>query len=912
MSGTVQGVGFRPFVHRTATRLGLDGWVRNADGQVVVTAAGTPEALDAFVEQVRRAAPPLARVGRVRVTGLTGPAPPPGSGFAIRDSTPRGDGANAARDRSAGPAAGPAGARPGLADEPADGERRGGTGEGGDRHGHGDRGHGRDADAGAGTGAGAPVREVPPDAATCPACLRELFDPADRRHRYPFVNCTDCGPRATVIEDLPYDRERTTMRGFPLCARCAAEYADPADRRFHAEPLACPECGPRLAWRATGGPVSASGEEALRRAVGAIADGGIVAVKALGGYQLVCDAGNSAAVDRLRRRKHRPAKPLAVMVRDLAAARRLAVVGPAEQAVLTSPAAPVVLCRARAARPAPSGTGAPAPTPAAATPTAPDDTATAPNDTATTPDHAPTTPDRIPAAPGHTATATAPDRTPATPERVPAVRPGPRAARAGGDASAPASVAAGVHPGTHRIGLFLPTSGLHHLLLYDLARPLVVTSGNLAGEPIATGDDEAVRLLSAVADGFLFHDRPIRARYDDSVVLVARDRPLTVRRARGCAPAPLPLPVPARIPLAAAGAQLKHTFALAAGDRAVLGPHTGDLQDARAQEAFAASYADLTRLTGITPRAVAHDLHPGYLSTQWARALLPHALVPVQHHHAHIAAVAAEHGLTEPVTGVAYDGLGLGDDGTLWGGEILVAGLTGCRRVGRWGTAPLPGGEAAVRHPARMALGYLHGAEPLGAPPPPPALARALTGRLDPRHTAVVRAMIARGLNSPRASSVGRLFDAVAALLGLGDTVSYEGQAAVALEAAAGTVRAEPPDWRVVRADADGLWVADPVPVLTGLLERLAAGVPVPELAAAFHTAVAEATAALVGRAVAEGAPRTVCLAGGCFQNHRLLTEITALLHDRGLRVLTGSAVPVGDGGISYGQAAVAAALLGT
>lgn len=842
VSGTVQGVGFRPFVHRTATRLGLDGWVRNADGQVIVTAAGSPEALDAFIEQLRGDAPPLARVGRVRVTGLTGRAPDPGSGFAVRASTPHTDGADGGRDRgrdrTARPAPGSTSGRPGPVDTATCGER--------------------DDAVEDGTGADeAAVREIPPDAATCAACLRELFDPADRRHRYPFINCTDCGPRATVIEDLPYDRERTTMRGFPLCARCAAEYADPADRRFHAEPLACPECGPRAAWRAAGGPVSASGEEALRRAAAVVAGGGIVAVKALGGYQLVCDARNAAAVAGLRRRKHRPAKPLAVMVRDLAAARRLARIGPAEQAVLTSPAAPVVLCRAHTAPPLAAHTPAPPP--------APDGTAP--------------------------------------------VRPDPDATVESRRAPPPGRVAPGVHPGTHRIGLFLPTSGLHHLLLHDLARPLVVTSGNLAGEPIATDDAEAaVRLLSSVADGFLFHDRPIRARYDDSVVLVARGRPLTVRRARGCAPAPLPLPVPAAVPLAAAGAQLKHTFALASGHRAVLGPHTGDLQDARAQEAFAASYADLTRLTGIHPRAVAHDLHPGYLSTQWARALLPDALVPVQHHHAHIAAVAAEHGLTEPVTGVAYDGLGLGDDGTLWGGEILVAGLTGCRRVGRWGTAPLPGGEAAVRNPARMALGYLHGAEPLGAPPPPPALARPFTGRLDPRHAAVVRAMIARGLNSPRASSVGRLFDAAAALLGLGETVSYEGQAAVALEAAAGTVRAEPPSWRVVRAG--GLWVSDPVPVLTGLLERQAAGVPVPELAAAFHTAVAAATAALVERAVAEGAPRTVCLAGGCFQNHRLLTEVSALLRDRGLRVLTGSAVPVGDGGISYGQAAVAAALL--
>lgn len=746
--GTVQGVGFRPFVHRTATRLGLDGWVLNRGGHVEMAVAGPADALDAFVGLLREDAPLLAEVRRVQVTRPAGAPPAAGSGFTVRPSV--------------------------------------------------------EADM-------VTAQEVPPDAATCDACLAELFDPADRRYRYPFVNCTDCGPRATVIEDLPYDRARTTMRSFALCGMCAAEYADAGDRRFHAEPVACPGCGPRLCWDGL------TGETALKAAVGVVLDGGIVAVKGLGGYQLVCDATDAGAVARLRDRKRRPVKPFAVMVGGLAAARRLAGLSATERALLISPARPVVLA----------------------------------------------------------------------------------AARRGG-------VVAGVHPGTHRIGMFLPTTGLHHLLLHDLDRPLVVTSGNACGEPMAIDEEAARSGLGGVADGFLHHDRPIRARYDDSVVRAVGRTVLTVRRARGYAPAPLALPRPASVPLVAAGAQLKHTFALAEGKRAFLGPHTGDLEDVGTLDAFETSYADMVRLTGIEPRAVAHDLHPGYLSTQWAQGLPVRRRIAVQHHHAHVAACAAEHGVRGKFIGVAYDGLGLGDDGTLWGGEILVADLTGYRRAGRFATAPLPGGAAAVRRPARTALGHLWGAEPLGTTPPPASLAGRFTGRLAAHEVRTVRAMVERGVNCPRASSAGRLFDAAASLLGLGDDATYEGQAAVALEAAAGTTAAEALPWRLVRAG--GLWVYDSVPTLTALLEGAASGEPVNRLAAAFHRAVAEVTAGLVERVVAAGAPRTVCLSGGCFQNGRLLGEVRALLRAQGLRVLVGSAVPVNDGGISYGQAAIAAA----
>ncbi|MDN3027839.1 carbamoyltransferase HypF [Streptomyces sp. S.PB5] len=752
VEGIVQGVGFRPFVYRTASALGLDGWVANVNGHVEGEVAGPPRAIEEFATRLHTDAPALARVRRVRMTGDARP-PAYGHGFEVRLS-----------------AAGPTGTGP---------------------------------------------REIPPDAAICAACLHELRDPRDRRYRYPFINCTDCGPRATIIEDLPYDRIRTTMRRFPLCERCAAEYADPGDRRFHAEPVACPDCGPRLAWQ------ELRGEDALRAAVKTVDEGGIVALKGLGGYQLVCDARDPAAVARLRRRKRRPVKPFAVMVRDLDAAARLARVGATEREVLSAPERPVVLL-ARLRR---HGT--------------------------------------------------------------------------------PAPLAPEVHPGLTRVGLFLPTTGLHHLLLDELDRPLVVTSGNLSDEPIAVDDTEAAHALAAVADGFLTHNRPIRSRYDDSVVQITGRTRVTVRRARGLAPAPLPLCV--REPVAGVGAQLKHTVTLAADGRAHLGPHTGDLSDLPAYDAFVASYDHLRRLTGIEPAVLAHDLHPGYLSTQWAQAQ-PLRRIPVQHHHAHVAACAAEHGVRGRFLGVAYDGLGLGDDGTLWGGEILVADLSGYRRVGRFATAPLPGGDAAVRHPSRTALGHLLGGETLGFPRPYPWLTRPFTDRLDPAERATVSAMIARNVNCPRASSAGRLFDTVAALLGLCDRASYEGEAAVLLEALAGDEHAVPLAHRVVRAQ--GLWVYDPAPTLAALLERRLDGEPAAGLAAAFHLTLANVTAELVARAVAEGAPRTVCLGGGCFVNRRLLTEVKRRLHAQGLRVLVGGQVPVGDGGISYGQAAVAAARL--
>jgi hydrogenase maturation protein HypF len=768
--GTVQGVGFRPFVHRLATELHLNGRVRNTGGTVLIDVEGAPEALDAFEDRLRAEAPPLAAItGLIQLPARPGALSP---GFVIEES---------------------------LVLDTAGG-------------------HGTH-------------RDVPPDAAVCDACLAELFDPRDRRHRYPFINCVDCGPRATIISDLPYDRHRTAMSTFELCDTCAAEYQDPANRRFHAEPVACPACGPRLIWQDD--TVTAERDAALDAAVACVAAGGIIALKGLGGYQFVCDATDESAVALLRARKNRPAKPFAVMVADLRAASRYACLSVAEQRLMSGPARPIVLAEPR------------------------------------------------------------------TGQAVP-------------------PIARGVWCESPSLGLFLPTTPLHHLLLRALARPLVVTSGNLGGEPIVIDDDAAREWLRAVADGICGHDRPILARYDDSVASVTAGRPAVLRRARGYAPAPLTLPFPAHRPLVALGAQLKHTFTLARRSTAVTSPHIGDLEDAATYDAFTACLERLARLHDIEPEYAAHDLHPGYLSTQYAARFPENRRIPVQHHHAHVASCAAEHGLKEDVIGVAYDGLGLGDDGTLWGGEVMIANLSDYTRLGRFARAPLPGGPAAVRHPARMALGYLAGLEPLGGPEFDPDAVRRFADGLEPREAAGVLRMISRGINCPATSSAGRLFDAAAAILGLpsalapGAPVSFEGEAAIALERAAehtaGHAPAQALPWRLVRVE--GLAVYDPRPTLAALHDGVAADLAVGPLAAAFHETIAEVTVALVEHAARIVGDRPVCLSGGVWQNRRLTAAAVTGLEAEGFEVHINQRVPCNDGGISYGQAAVAAATL--
>jgi hydrogenase maturation protein HypF len=792
--GVVQGVGFRPFVWRLAVELGLDGRVVNRAGQVLIEVAGPAEAIELFAGRLRTDAPPRARVESVAVRDAPdGTAPLTASGFTVDES-----------------------------------------------------------EAAAST-----ERLFPPDIATCDNCLGELFDPNDRRYRYPFTNCTDCGPRATIIDDLPYDRARTSMREFPLCAACEAEYRDPANRRFHAEPVACPDCGPQLSYQRPGDAAPAAHREAaLAAALADLRAGRIVAVKGLGGYHLACDATAPAAVARLRDRKHRWAKPFAVMVRDLAAARDQAELSPEEERLLTSPARPIVLVERRA----PRGVEPPLPEPLA-----------------------------------------------------------------DGVVSAEPSRAAALN---RRVGLFLPYTPLHHLLLEGLGRPIVLTSGNLSDEPLATDDAEARERLAGIADSFLAHNREIRARYDDSVTRVVDGRESLIRRARGYSPEPLDLPIATPCHVLAVGAELKHTFTLARGGRAHVAPHTGDLEDLLTYRAFETNLAHLERLLDLEPEYVAHDLHPGYLSTQYAVGHFPeNRRIPVQHHHAHVASAAAEAGIANEFIGVAFDGLGLGDDGTFWGGEVLVATLAHYRRVGRFGRAPMPGGALAVKKPYRMALGYLMAAEAFeqaeagaGAPSDGrgpavagtdwigPELTRAFLDRLDPREVEVVRVQLARSLNAPAASSAGRLFDAAASLLGIRDVAEYEAQAAIELELLAEEGSAAPLPYRMVRRDE--LLVYDPRPTIRGLLEGLASGQSTEMLAARFQETIAAVTREFCSEIGKATGLRSVVLSGGVFQNQWLATSLVRRLTSDGFEVHTNRLVPPNDGGISYGQAAVAAARL--
>lgn len=700
VTGVVQGVGFRPFVHGLAQQHELVGFVLNDGEGVTVEAEGEPERIEAFMAALRDEPPPLARVDEVRSEQV----PPQGArSFEIRLS--------AATGRTA---------------------------------------------------------LIPPDVATCDDCLRELFDPTDRRYRYPFVNCTQCGPRFTIVTGVPYDRPLTTMAEFEMCRACRREYEDPADRRFHAEPTCCPACGPQL---------SLPLEEVVERLRG----GEIVAVKGLGGYHLVCDAANEEAVARLRARKVREDKPFAVMTTN---PEKLAALEPDEEELLRSRERPIVLVR------------------------------------------------RVPGAP----------------------------------------IASSVAPRTDWLGLMLPYTPLHHLLLHDFAGPLVMTSGNLSDEPIAFDDAEAQERLACVADAFLSHDRRIHRRCEDSVLR----RQFPVRRSRGFVPVALQLPVQAKRPLVAAGAELKSTFCVARSGEAFLSAHLGDLDSEAAYTAFRTDLDLYLRMLDVRPELVAHDLHPEYLATKWA--LEQEAdLIGVQHHHAHAAACLAEHGETGPALALVFDGTGYGTDGTLWGGELLRCDLGSFERLAHLEPVPLPGGEAAIREPWRVAAITL---ELAGLPVP---------------WTAWQEVRKALRVNAPLSSGMGRLFDTVAALLGVRETVTYEGQAAIELEQLAGEVAAEPYEWRFGRgSDLVKSCYAD-------LQERR----PREEIAAAFHETVALAAAEACAKAEE---PRTVVLSGGTFQNLRLLASTRRQLEELGFRVLEHRLVPPNDGGISYGQAAVAAA----
>lgn len=724
--GVVQGVGFRPFVHRLAQARGLTGFVLNDGGGVIIEAQGGTAALDDLQATLVRQAPALARVDEVAASRLPLRSEP---GFVIKDS----DRANAS-------------------------------------------GH---------------SALVPADAATCEDCLTELFDPDDRRFRYPFINCTQCGPRFTIATAVPYDRANTTMAGFVMCEDCLREYEDPSDRRFHAEPNACPVCGPSLSMP-------------LDEAVAVLRGGGILAVKGLGGYHLACDATSERAVSRLRERKHREEKPFAVMAADpwapvnrcpwaaravprLADPRTLVVLSPDEAALLRARDRPIVLARRRVDSP----------------------------------------------------------------------------------------LAESVAPGNPSLGVMLPYTPLHHLLLADIEAPLVMTSGNRSDEAIAFDDEDARARLSGVADAFLAHDRPIHRRCEDSVVRAS----FPVRRSRGRTPSALRLPVRAPQPLIAAGAELKSTFCVARGDEALLSPHLGDLDSAAAYGAFLADLALYLEMLGIEPEVFACDLHPDYLASKWAREQ-DGLVIEIQHHHAHAAACLAEHGEAGPALALVFDGTGYGPDGTLWGGELLRCNLVDYVRLAHLQPVPLPGGEAAIREPWRCAGAYLEAA-----------------GRGVPfDRWELVRQSLA--VNAPLSSGAGRLFDAVAALLGARTHVSYEGQAAIELEWLAGDVVAAP-----YRCSIDGGVIAGPQ-LVAAAYDDHCAGRPAAEIAAAFH----EGLAAAAVRVCAEAAdPRLVVLSGGSFQNLRLLGSVRRGLEQLGFRVLSHRVVPPGDGGISFGQAAIAA-----
>ena len=659
---------------------------------------------------------------------------------------------------------------------------------------------------------------ISPDVATCPACLTELINPDDRRYRYPFTNCTNCGPRFTIIADMPYDRPKTTMRHFQMCPRCQAEYDNPLNRRFHAQPNACPECGPRVEL------VDARGKavpcpDAIAAASQLLKEGKIVAVKGLGGFLLACDATSETAVSALRERKKRPSKPFAIMVTDIVEANRHCYVSPQEEKLLTSPQSPIVLLKWREGSP----------------------------------------------------------------------------------------VSPGVAPGLRYLGVMLPYTPLHHILLRDSDLPLVMTSGNLSEEPIARDNDEALSRLSRIADYFLVHNRDIYSRYDDSVAMVEGGTSQLVRRARSYAPYPVHLPFTARQVLGC-GAEMKSTFCLTRDDHAFLSQHIGDLENAETLEHFNNTVSLYKRLFHIEPEIIAADIHPDYLSTRYAqeRAGGGIKLVAVQHHHAHIVSCMVDNGVEKPVIGVSFDGTGMGDDGHIWGGEFLVADYRGFTRMGHLEYLPLPGGDAAIKRPYRTATGYilsLLGEAALNdfAGRPQSAF---IASKLE---TEIIARQIERKLNTPLTSSMGRLFDAVSALAGIRDEIDYEGQAAVELEMAAYNEDLKDnqgyPCPIIAKGEMKIVLLAD---LLTAITEELTRGVSAGKISLKFHNTIARMTAEMCRQLADETGIDRVALSGGVFQNRLLLRKTVKLLEDSGFQVFTHRQVPCNDGGISLGQAVIA------
>ncbi len=786
VTGVVQGVGFRPFVYGLAHTLNLAGIVGNDSAGVFIEIEGSVATFAEFQARLISEIPPLAFIEQITVEELTSTG---ATNFAIVESHA------AALQRTF----------------------------------------------------------ISPDVALCDDCLRELFDPADRRYRYPFINCTNCGPRFTIIQQLPYDRPFTTMANFVMCPACQQEYTDPLDRRFHAQPIACPDCGPRIAFVATAAlsdyprllssvtghwslenlaqaePVSGS-EAALTAAQSMLAAGGILAIKGLGGFHLACDATNDTAIQQLRARKGRVDKPFAVMVTDVAMARRIASIDEDELALLTGRARPIVLLR-----------------------------------------HRPDSP-----------------------------------------------LSSLVAPGNHLIGLMLPYTPLHHLLfaqasqsasvpidnsqftIHNFLPPLIMTSGNYSNEPIVTDNESALTQLTPLADGFLLHNRDIYVPCDDSVMRVFGGHDFPIRRSRGYAPFPLHLPFPVR-PTLAVGGELKNTFCLGADRAAFMSQHIGDMETLETLIAFAQSVAHFQSIFEIAPELIACDRHPGYLSSRWARENSTNVqLVEVQHHHAHLAGLMAEHGLdgSEAVIGFCFDGTGYGDDGAIWGGEVLIADYAGFERVSHLQYIPLPGGDAAVRNPCRTALAHLWAAGVDWDEALPPVAA------MSPTERAVLRQQLDRNFRTVPTSSMGRLFDAVAALAGVRQQVSYEAQGAIELEALALSATADRVSYAFVLAEDGSSFSA--APIIEAIARDLLAGCTAAQIGMRFHRAVADLVLALSLRLRATGQTGPVALSGGVFQNGLLLQLTVDLLDAAGFQVLTHRLTPPNDGGLALGQLVIA------
>jgi len=657
---------------------------------------------------------------------------------------------------------------------------------------------------------------VSPDLATCHDCAAEIINPADRRYRYAFTNCTNCGPRFTIIKDIPYDRPNTTMSKFRMCPRCRAEYDNPSNRRFHAQPNACPVCGPRLELVKNDGSIVECADPLLT-AARLLREGRIVAIKGLGGFLLACDAKNDKSVELLRKRKHRPSKPFAVMVADLDSARNFCHVSEDEAILLTSTQSPIVLLKM----------------------------------------------------------------------------------------DGNSKLAAGVAPGLKYLGLLLPYTPLHHILLREVGIPLVMTSGNLSEEPIAKGNDEALRRLGAVADYFLWHDRDIYVRYDDSVVMVAGGETQLLRRARGYAPYPVHLPFDAK-PVLSCGAEMKGSFCLTRDDHAFISQHIGDMENAETLEHFQNAVEVYKRLFRIQPEVIAHDLHPDYLSTRYAQELVGTnpglKLCPVQHHHAHIASCMAENGVDGSVIGVALDGTGYGTDANIWGGEFLLADYKQCERLAHLEYVPLPGGDAATKKPYRIAVAYLY--HLLGEQALPNS---GLPSRIEKNELAMLIQQVDHRLNAPLTSSCGRLFDAVSSLIGIRDSIDYEAQAAIELEMAA--TDSAPPQRMLYPFDVEeraGVKIIRLGRLFDAILQDIKERVSKAEIAYHFHDSLAQMITSLCCDVSRHTGVKTVALSGGVFQNRLLFHLVLKALKEENLEVITHKQVPTNDGGIALGQAVIA------